>query len=169
MRRRRWFHLVLLLVVVSGLRCDSRPVAGRPEGVAAVAEFNDLLAARGRVSFLSWDGRWVGTDCDAEFTFLPGGNVEMTSYGFAVQRYRGTYRIDGDGVVLLQLAGREPSWPPMVLERDSRSLILRPRDKPNASTLEGSGVAPRGDNWSYWPFRHVDYRPGDQAATRPSR
>jgi hypothetical protein len=148
--------------------CHSRSARSKPD-YSAIAEFNDLLANRGKLTFLSWGGQWVGTDCDTDLTFMPGGVVEMTGYGYTVNTFAGTYQIDAERVVSLQLPTLPNGWPPMVLEKDSASLLLRSKD-PAQGSAAGSrrGAALRGGEKSYWPFRLVSRRPVDAATTGPS-
>ena len=78
-----------------------REVAGGPVryGPLIAAEFNQSIAQRGKLTFLSFNGRWVGMDADTYLSFMPDGKAVMEECGVGVQDYEGTYQIDGDGII----------------------------------------------------------------------
>src|SRR5688500_5222718 len=71
----------------------TQPFLGEVKSASAV-DLDALIAERGSLTFLSWNGQWIGMDCDTGVTFLPGGDVHMFEYGYAMTGYRGTYAID---------------------------------------------------------------------------
>jgi hypothetical protein len=133
-------------------------------------KFNDLLTKQGGVAFLSWNGKLIGMDGDTNVTFLPRGAIQMTEYGYTVKSYEGTYQLDADGVMSLQLKGFKGGWPVMVLERDEKSLILRPKDPKQGFVMGGRGGSTiRGEDGSYWPFRLIEQKASEAPATQPSK
>jgi hypothetical protein len=162
--------LMVFALVALAVGCESPHPATQPSTKAAISEFNDLLATRGRVAFLSWNGKWIGMDGDTDITFLPAGAVEMTEYGYSVRNYKGTYQLDGDGVISIQLDEFKSGWPPMVLEKDAKSLLLRPKDSDQGFVMGNRGGATvRAEDGSYWPFRVVERKPFEPPATGQSK
>lgn len=157
-----------LVACIAG--CDCQRSATPSKSNEAISEFNDRLARQGRIVFLSWNGRWIGNDSDTDLTFLPGGFVEMTEYGFAVEKHKGTYRLDADGAISLQLDGFERDWPAIVLEKDAKSLLLRPKDDEQGLVIGNRGGATvHAEDGPYWPFRLVERKPFEGPATGPSK
>jgi hypothetical protein len=140
MARHAWWAVALALMV-------GTPSCGRSASPSAtVTAFNELIATKGSVTFLSWNGKWIGFDGDCAITFLPGGAVELTRYSYAVMSYKGSYQIDANDIVTLKLSDFEGTWPAMVLEKDDKSLLLRPTDVKEAGKYDGR----------YWPFRVIE-------------
>ncbi len=123
---------------------------------ASASDLNALIEERGSITFRSWDGIWIGTDCDTEITFLPDQVVYLIEYEDAVSCYKGTYAINQTGRIAIRLDDLDKKWPIMVLERDTLSLRLRPKKRSLSFTQSGKSDATiwDGDN-SYWPFRPV--------------
>jgi hypothetical protein len=135
-----------LLVLMSFLGCQ-RPAMTPQEKAEVIDQMNDLLAKRGKVEFRSWNGKWIGTDCDTDIVLRSGGIVEVVEYADAIARYDGKFQLDNDGVVSLHFEGIQTHWPVLMLEKDAKSLILRPKDRKVESEASGR----RG--YGYWPFR----------------
>src|SRR5262249_2115648 len=114
--RSRLAMALVWTVVLTAAGCEPRSATPDP---LAIVDFKSLLQKQGRITFLSWNGKWIGTDCDTDVTFLADGSVEMTGYGNAVRRFKGTYHLDSGGVVSLELSGLKEGWPAMVLDKDS--------------------------------------------------
>lgn len=106
---------------------------------ATPADLNALIAEKGRAKFLSHDGKWVGTDTDAEIHFLRDGSVHLTRYGIVVNHYIGTFRIDDNGRI--ETTFKETTCGPMLLKRDPKSLLLEFAE---------------GKQWFGKPFRTFD-------------
>jgi hypothetical protein len=111
--------------------------------------FRRRIDREGTIVFRSWEGRFIGTDCDWDLQFLPEGRIKMIENGEGVEIYRGTYRMDDRGTIETSFDRFPRPWPAMVLERDARSLFLRPRDAWYGGP-EVSGRAP-----DLWPFRPI--------------
>ncbi len=78
----------------------------------------------------------------------------MLEYGYALVSYRGTFTIDPDGKISIQFGKSSGFWPDMALERDGRSLLLRPADGSTGFVMGGrAGAYIPGGEGSYWPFR----------------
>jgi hypothetical protein len=140
----------LLLVAIC---CLYRAARANP---ATAADVNDLIGKRGSLTFRSWDGRWIGTDCDTDITFLPDQVVYIIESGIVVQQFKGTYRIDAGGEVTIRLDDPRKKWPIMLLDRDTLLLRLRPQRR-SLSFLKSDwheATIWDGKN-SYWPFRPV--------------
>jgi hypothetical protein len=154
---------ILFLTIVGCEPTTSAPgSANRP---TVVSDLNDRIAKDGLLTFRSWSGKLLRTDSDTEITFLPEQRVHMTEYGFVVNSYDGSYRIDASGEVTAKFEDFRHEWPVMLLQKDSTSLLLRPKD-PKVGFVMGNrgGATVLGDQGSYWPFRPISVQ--EQADVR---
>jgi hypothetical protein len=145
---------VLVLVAISG--CGPPRIASG-EGIPAdaVAELESKIAGAGSLTFESWDGKWIGMDCDTDIIFLPDHELRMVEYGDGVDTYHGSYRINGDGEVTINLSGYGRQWPRMFLRKDPRSLLLRPVSNSGFIMGNRGGAALQGGSGNFWPFRPI--------------
>lgn len=159
----RWFQfslralLVAVLLVCVWLASQSEPalspiVVGsqRVRNVREVLE--DEFSDSNVIRFLSWNGQWIGTDCDTEIQLAADATVLLTEYRDAIDRYNGTYAISESGELTLSLKGYPAGWPTMRVYRDGTMLLLVP-------TAGSTGV---GLGWSeptfparFWLFRQL--------------
>lgn len=131
-----------------------RTPPAQPAVAVSGAVFKQLVAQRGSITFRSWEGKWIGTDCDTDLKFQPGGTVILTEYRYAVDHYRGTYDIDAKGVVTVKLSKYASSWPVMLAQRDPSSLLLQPVSGQQGFSLGGgAGATISSGQGNYWPFR----------------
>jgi hypothetical protein len=140
---------ILVCVILASVGCKpsarSAPQATAPAtqpeshtASEAIADLNEMIDKRGSAIFGSWDGKGMGTDVDSDVEFCPNGIVKVHTYGDAISVSGGTYTIAADGEVTLHC--QKLDWPTMVLQRDSRSLLLRAKEP---------GVGSDGR----WPYR----------------
>lgn len=135
---------------------EGPPVEQVRQGPEFVKRFEDQLRRDDSIIFRSWNGKWIGTDCDTELQVLPGSKVKMIDYGVGVEAYRGSFRLDERGGVTLMLEGYGRAWPGMVLGGDSKSLVLSPVDSSQGFQMGNRGGATvSGRDGSYWPFRSI--------------
>ena len=104
----------------------------------------EALSGPTAITFLSWNGEWIGTDVDTEINLMADGTVRLTEYGIGMDSYDGTYSINENSELLLSLAGYEGNWPAMRVYRDQSVLLLAPADTSNATRIG-----------SRWPFRQI--------------
>jgi hypothetical protein len=124
--------------------------------VAMPAELNEEIRKRGAITFRSWNGTWIGTDCDTDLTFLPGGAVHLFQYADMVLGYDGTYAITNGGEVTAQFPTLGQPWPVLTLRRDGKSLLLIPkRDVQQIDLANQVGATISAGQGSYWPFRPI--------------
>lgn len=121
-----------------------------PRGSAR--DLQEAFVSRGSVTFRSCDGKYIGMDADSDLTLYPGGRAHMSEYGFAVSEYRGTYAIDGNGIVNAVFPTFEEAYPLLELHRDFSSLFLIPHGDPEY-ILDSSGT-PLAPRW-FFPFRQI--------------
>jgi len=124
--------------------------------VAPIAEFDDVIHRDGVILFRSWNGNFIGTDCDTDLRFMPDFHAEMDEYGQKVATYKGTYQIDANGEITVAFIGFEHTWPAMLIRRDATSLELVPDsgDKQFVMGNRGSTTLPSNAG-TYWPFRPI--------------
>jgi hypothetical protein len=135
------------------------PVA---ENATPADQFEGAIAKKGSVLFRSWNGKTIGTDCDTEITFFPGGNVEMVEYGIGVNHYTGNYAIAKDGKISAEFKDFGQPWPVMILGQDTKGLVLRRADGKKGFIFGNRGGATvPGDAGTFWPFRAVDKALGE--------
>lgn len=158
---RRAVILAAALLATGGCRFEEEPVPQvtpapatgtqptSPPGAGAVtagSELEALIAKQGSVTFLSHDGKWIGTDVDSDITFLPNGVAHTFSYSDAMIGYRGTFTAAADGTVVVEFPTLGEPWPTMTLRGDATSLLLSPK--------EPAGRAEPAER-SDWPFRQI--------------
>lgn len=129
---------------------------------ASSANLDAAIARDGSITFRSWDGEWQGRDADTDIIFRPGGKVFMVEYGVGVQAYRGTYIVDASGETTVRMPGfekeSETTWPVMLLQKDSQSLLLVAKGSSDDFVMGTRGGATIGRNqWTYWPFRPIPH------------
>ncbi len=129
---------------------------------ASATDLDSLIAERGSLTFLSWNGQWIGMHRDTDITLLPGGQAHMFQYSDDMFGYRGTYAIDAEGTIKLTLPTFGHAWPTMSLLKDDRSLLLVPKEEGEGIVVGNRGgfVVPSGSG-GYWPFRPI---PAEQEA-----
>jgi hypothetical protein len=121
----------------------------------AIADLRKLVRDEGSVRFLSWNGKMIRKDCDTEITFLPEQKVRLKEHGYSVNTFMGKYTINSKGEIRTEFENYGHVWPVMILKKDSKSLLLMPKD--DSGFLKGSrGAAfvPK-DKGTFWPFRPV--------------
>lgn len=141
------------LVLAFAIGCQYQPLATHAvttqNRAEILTEFHELLAKKVKVVFRSWNGKWIGTDCDTDVIFRPAEVVEVVEYRDAIARYEGKYSLDDDGVASLWFEGLSEPWLALVLERDSKSFLLRLNDSKQ-------GLVNGYRRWDgYWPFRAI--------------
>ena len=145
---------IVFLIVVGCEQTTSDQGSANPPTV--FSDLNDRIAKDGLITFRSWSGKLLRMDSDTEITFLPEQRVHMTEYGYVVNSYEGSYGIDASGEVTAKFEGFRHEWPVMLLQQDSTSLLLRPKDARISFVMGNRGGATiPGDQGSYWPFRPI--------------
>ena len=158
----------IAILLTAGCTQASRSSA-LPESAEAVddpiAAIKDASASDGFISFRSWNGKWIGTDCDTEMELHSDGKAVLREYGYAIRTCVGTYAVTPAADeylprLTLQLNEYQNSWPKMVLYRDKSELLLMPSpDSTNFVFGNRAGATVPGDTGSFWPFRQIDNRP----------
>lgn len=119
----------LVILLTASACCDSSlATSTEPSVTTAINELESRVARDGSFTFRSWEGKSIGMDSDTEITFLPNQTVHMTEYGYVVTGYKGMYRINSKGEVTAKFDDFKHEWPIMLLQKDSISLLLRPKD-----------------------------------------
>lgn len=101
------------------------------------------------IRFLSWNGQWIGTDCDTEIQLAADGTAVLIEYQDAIDRYDGTYSISEDAELTLSLVGYRAEWPTMRVYRDNSVLLLIPAPASPGNGVEWHGPAVVS---GFWPF-----------------
>jgi len=68
----------------------------------------------------------------------------MKEYGYVVTSYKGTYRINSNSEVTVRFDDFKHEWPIMLLQKDSISLLLRPKNGPDFVMGNRGGATTRG-------------------------
>jgi len=156
--------LILLLFIVQS--CShlgdstsggaNSPYSSVREQESAAFEFDDFIHREGVIVFRSWNGNFIGTDCDTDLRFLPDLHVEMVEYGVTTATYKGTYHIDSDSQIAAKFTGFDHPWPTMVVRRKSAGLELLPADAGTGFVMGNRGSTTLPSNaGSYWPFQQI--------------
>ena len=146
----RTIAISILCAMLAAAGCK-RSVVPQPlplESVEASALIRDTP-----IVFLSWDGKWMGTDIDTELTLNPDGTATVSYYGYAHNKIAATWKIDGDQLLisapftqLIEMPGAK-DWPPLTVKKRNHKLVLVPTRQTEA--LKYSGV-------SGWPLAEID-------------
>lgn len=134
---------VLAMACAMAACTTPRPSLPPRAGHLSRSEVVRYLAQPRPVGFLSYNGRWQGTDTDKEILLAKDGQTEVTDYGFAMDIYKGTYSVDAAGAIHVSLRHYPGRWPTMYLYTDRRSAILLP----DAQSREAA--------YNCWPFRRT--------------
>ena len=145
-------RLTILAAVLIALAACDRPRAAQSQPAPAVAVFRARVAADGELAFLSWDGKWIGTDSDIGLVLRPDGAAELTSFGYAVQQFKGTYRISDTGEVTARFDQFGRPWPILQLDQAGDSFVLRPKDPPDGNK----------ERWTFRSVRRQDSADGNE-------
>lgn len=163
-------RIVALLSLLSVFGCSKAkqshteflPVTA--ERVSLIADvIEDTRSESDYVFFRSWNGRWIGTDCDTEIELHPNGIAVLIEYGYAVNKYDGTYSVNelsnndnNESELCLTFPEYEGEWPPMAVYREGSDLLLIPTDSSLGFAFGNrSGATIPGGSGSFWPFRQV--------------
>ncbi len=148
------YKLVIFLVTL--VVCSpALATSTEPSVTAAITELENRVTRDGSVTFRSFEGKWVGTDIDTEITFLPNRVAHVMEYGYVRTGYKGTYSINSKGEVTASFHNTKREWPVMLLQKDSISLLLRPKGSPDCLIGDSGCVTIPGGIGNYWPFRPV--------------
>ena len=155
--RQAFFNKVIIgLIVALAVACQSAgSIRAEKTTSAAVSAFQNYIQSKGSITFRSWNGKALRMDSDTELVFFQNSSVYMLEWGITLTRYSGTYQVQPNGQIKIQLINFErKDWPDMVLESDLDSLLLRPVN-PNQGFVMGNrgGATLFKKHGSYWPFR----------------
>jgi hypothetical protein len=131
----RLFTAILLLFgLVSA--CTS-PRGGPPRaGHANRDEVLRQISAPAGATFLSYNGRWQGTDIDKQITFKKDNRAEVTHFGFGVDTHQGTYTVEESGAIHLSLRkAPEPLANHVSLSRQAGTVLAAGRNATRGSPL----------------------------------
>ena len=153
--RRRWFQfslcaLLIVVTLVAGLLVAWRAYVEPtyPDYSKKALNIKEALkeefANAPSISFRSYDGQWIGMDCDIEIELKPNGTVVLTWYSNAKTVYDGTYSIQGLELSLSFKNYNAGSWPSMYFLRDGPTLQL----VPTPNTI-------RYHSGQEWPYRQI--------------
>lgn len=162
--------LILACTILVTLGCSNAPTStGLPQSAKAIENPSTAIktacADAGFISFRSWNGEWIGTDCDTEIELHSDGKTVLREYGYAINTYEGTYSVSTDteekpSELTFELNGHQGDWPNLILYRDQSKLLLMPTtDSTEFVFGNRSGAMVPGGAGSFWPFRRIDNRP----------
>ena len=160
------FILVAIAITTVGCSEADKPVkSALPDSAERVSNVQDALDATfsdsEKILLQSWNGRWIGTDCDTNVELHADGNVELTEYRYGISNYVGTYSIttavDGTASELtMSLDGYLGTWPAMAVYTDRSEILLMPSEGSTEFTVgnRAGATVPEGAG-SFWPFRQI--------------
>jgi hypothetical protein len=164
MKNKTIVKALVLIVMLSTVSYASETI----KQSSVVTAFNDLMMKEGLLTFRSWNGKLFGKDSDTDITFLPEHRVRMIEYGYVMNSYEGTYLLHANGEVTTKFNGFGHEWPVMILQQDSVSLLLRPKDPTTGFQMgHRAGATILGDQGTYWPFRPVSTSEKSDIKQRP--
>ena len=162
--------LITVLVCVVSAGCSEQSGPPPPDYSTQAANVKEALDTRfadaESIAFRSWNGKWIGMDCDTDVTLNADGTAVVTEYGYAVREYSGTYSVANSTELSLVLRDYD-SWPTMYVIPEDSDLLLMPTDSSGGFVMGNrAGATLPGGAGSFWPFRQlsedVDDAEGDQ-------
>jgi len=153
-------HTMPLLLIALVGRAPVEQMSVLPEDAQLVADADTALieafSTEDPILFFSWDGRWIGMDCDTDIRLHGDGTATLTEYGYAVRKYEGTYSTDAGPEVSLSLEDYRGVWPTMNVYSQNSTLLLVPSDGSTDFVFGNrSGGTVSGGAGSFWPMRQV--------------
>lgn len=148
------YSIHILLFSLTNISCDCKPIRNKSD-LPIISDFNKQLKEYKSIIFRSWNGKWIGTDCDADITFLQNHDVKLTRYGYVQFDYFGTYNINENLEVSCNFKNYNPKWLIMNLKKDSISLLLYPKNDSCIIMGNRGGEPIVNNNECFWPFRQV--------------
>ena len=128
--------------------------------------FTDRFRTHDRIVFRSFNGRWVGTDCDAEIRLFPDRKAILTAYGVGVTHYDADYSYgpiqdNQSATVQFTFTGQAVDdspleFPKLQLYVDGSELILVPAEGTNGYVRVDDPIDPRNLEGLNWTFRQVE-------------
>ena len=130
-------YLSIVLICLVSCSDESRPLPVVPAKLtntkpAALADLQSIIDRDGPVTFLSFNGEWIGSDIDSSITFFTDGQLHQTVYGIAIFHHDGSYSFDGSILKLVVETGDfdQPTQDfQFELVRDGDDLVLTTEDK----------------------------------------
>lgn len=153
----RAIFLFLLLFAFSACTATRPSPPPKIDHLSRGEVMNWINARPSPAEFLSWNGHWKGTDCDAGIFLAKHGKIKVIEYGYSLETYQGTYTVDPAGTINVSLKHYPDKWPSMYLTNEKHGALLYPKDQNPAFILGGrAGAAVTAGNDSYWPFRQTE-------------
>lgn len=134
---RDFFISIIVFFFLAGCSGESRPQVTGPIKLtntqpATLDDLQSIIDRDGAITFLSFNGEWIGTDIDSSYTFFNAGQVHLTRYGITIIHHEGQYSFDGSSVKLVIRTGKpdQQKWDfDFELGRDGDDLVLISEDK----------------------------------------
>jgi len=149
----KYIYIIVLLTMILLSGCSDKKTKSFRTPAEELVKW---IAKEGPIEFLSWNGKWIGTDCDTSIILFSDNTIHIIEYGIVRESYYGTYRINDKGELYTKLPTYKSEWPVMVVRKDSRSLVLMPKD--NSGSIMGNrhNMYIPGNAGNYWPFRPTE-------------
>lgn len=168
-------RFILFVIVIKNAGCsktEDPTTSVLPDSAVRISNVQDALDAAFTDSqlilFQSWNGKWIGMDCDTNIELNVDGGVMLTEYGYAISEYNGTYSIttaadSTRSVLTIALEDYFGTWPAMAVYTDQSKLLLMPIDSSGGFIMGNRGGAYiPGDAGSFWPFRQIQIPSPDE-------
>ena len=155
----RGIYLITAIVCVTSWSCSDRTERPNVDYSKQALNVKDALdtafSAVDSVKFRSWNGEFIGMDCDTEIELKADGTAVLTEYGLTIQTYEGTYSIADRTKLSLVLRNYE-GWPTMYVISTDSTLLLVSADNSDQFVFGNRAAATvPGDAGTFWPFRQL--------------
>jgi len=148
---------VLVCVVFGGCskQTEPPPLDHSKQAVNVKEALDTRFSNAESITFRSWNGKWIGMDCDTDVTLNADGTAVLTEYGYAVREYTGTYSIANSTELSLVMRDYD-SWPTMYFIPEESDLLLVPTENSGEFVMGNrAGATVPGGGGSFWPFRQL--------------
>lgn len=145
--------IVILVASLALLSCsDQGSEVAKVAEVSPSRELAERLAQADTVVFESWNGKLKGADSDSLLHFHRDSAVVLEERSIGIRSFEGTYEVDSDGTIKVDIPGYNGSWPTMKLDLDGGDLVLHRQDG-HTSWLPPDYPDPPSSVDAFWPFR----------------
>ena len=116
--------IVILVASLALLSCsDQGSEVAKVAKVSPSRELAERLTQADTVVFESWDGKLKGADSDSLLHFHRDSAVVLEERSIGIRSFDGTYEVDSDGTVRVDIPGYDGSWPTMKLDLSVGSVL----------------------------------------------
>ncbi len=146
---------VVFCIVLFVGREEVKPLDVADRALDVKETLDEVFKDKERISFLSYNGTWHGTDGEeVEIVLKSNGDALLIETDLDLRSYRGKYLVRNGTELLLELKEYD-NWPPMYLVEDNANLVLFPTDSSIKSFFDHEVRERQSYAGNFWPMREM--------------